>query len=245
MNIREAVMKVRKMIDFHCHFLPNIDDGSQSIDESIKILKQLSEQTVDMVVATPHFIANNESVESFIQRRQKAYKELAENLHDGLPEIKLGAEVEFYEGISNLKGLDKLCIEGTNILLIEMPNIKWTKLVVNELYRLVSFGNIRIMLAHVERCLFMQDPDVVDYLLRNGVIMQSNASYFIRTLTKRKACKYLSNDVVHVLGSDSHNMTSRPPRIKEALQVIEKKLGTESIEYLNDVSKNIILETYG
>ncbi len=228
------------MVDFHCHFLPNIDDGSQSIDESIKILKQLSEQTVDMVVATPHFIANNESVESFIQRRQNVYKELTENLHDGLPEIKLGAEVEFYEGISNLKGLSKLCIEGTNILLIEMPNIKWTKLVVNELYRLVSFGNIRIMLAHVERCLFMQDPDVVDYLLRNGVIMQSNASNFIHFLTKRKACKYLKDNIIHVLGSDSHNITSRPPRIKEALDVIEKKLGNDAVLHLISVSRDII-----
>lgn len=228
------------MIDFHCHCLPNIDDGSQSVDESLKILEKLSEQNVELVVATPHFIANNESVESFLDRRQNAYEMLKGNLNDGLPEIRLGAEIEFYEGISNLEGLNKLCIEGTNILLLEMPNVKWTQYVINELYRLVSMGNIRIMIAHIERCLFMQDSDVVDYLLRNDVIMQSNASYFIRVLTKRKACRYLSNNIIHVLGSDSHNMTSRPPRINEALDVVEKKLGLKAIEYLNDVSKDII-----
>lgn len=228
------------MVDFHCHLLPKIDDGSSSVDESLKILEKLSEQTVELVVATPHFIANNESVESFLHRRQRAYEELSEKLYDGLPDIRLGAEVEFYEGISNLDGLNKLCIEGTNIILIEMPNAKWTKCVVNELYRLVSLGNIQIMIAHVERCLYMQDPYVVDYLLRNGVIMQSNASHFIRTLTKRKACRNLRNNIIHVLGSDSHNMTSRPPRIKEALDVIEKKLGTEAVEHLNRISKDII-----
>lgn len=228
------------MIDFHCHLLPNVDDGSSSVDESLKILERLSEQTVELVVATPHFIANNESVESFLHRRQKAYQTLAEYLYDGLPDIRLGAEVEFYEGISNLEGLNKLCIEGTNILLIEMANTKWTKFVINELYRLVSLGNIQIMLAHVERCLYMQDPDIVDYLLSSGVIMQSNASHFIRTFTKRKACKNLRNNIIHVLGSDSHNMTSRPPRIKEALDVIEKKLGTEAVEHLNRISKDII-----
>ncbi len=228
------------MIDFHCHFLPNMDDGSQSVEESIKILESLSEQSVELVVATPHFIANNESVESFIQRRQIAYEKLSGNLYDGLPKTRLGAEVEFYEGISSLEGLKKLCIEGTNILLLEMPNAKWTQCVINELYRMVSFGNIRIMLAHIERCLFVQDADIIDYLLRTDVIMQSNVSYFIRTLTKRKACRYLRDDIIHVLGSDSHNMTSRPPRMKEALDVIEKKLGIEAIEYLNNVSKELI-----
>lgn len=228
------------MVDFHCHLLPNMDDGSSSVDESLKILEKLSEQTVELVVATPHFIANDESVESFLHRRQRAYEELAENLYEGLPDIRLGAEVAFYEGISNLNGLNKLCIEGTNILLIEMANVKWTKCVINELYRLVSLGNIQIMIAHVERCLYMQDPDVVDYLLENGVIMQSNASYFIRTLTKRKACRSLRNNIIHVLGSDSHNMTSRPPRIKEALDFIEKKLGTQAVEHLNRISKDII-----
>lgn len=228
------------MVDFHCHLLPNVDDGSQSVDESLKILEKLSKQTIELVVATPHFIANNESVEHFLHRRQRAYNVLAEKLHDGLPDIRLGAEVEFYEGISNLDGLNKLCVEGTNILLLEMPNAKWTKCVVNELYRLVSLGNIQIMIAHVERCLFMQDTEVVDYLLRNSVIMQSNASYFIRTLTKRKACRYLSDNIIHVLGSDSHNMTSRPPKIKEALDIIEKKLGVEAVEYLSRISKDII-----
>lgn len=228
------------MIDFHCHLLPNMDDGSSSIDESLKILESLSRQSVELVVATPHFIANDESVESFLQRRQKAYEKLSKNLYDGLPHIRLGGEVEFYEGISNLEGLTRLCIEGTDILLLEMPNTKWTQCVINELYRLVSLGNIQIMLAHIERCLFMQDGDVVDYLLSNGVIMQSNASYFIRTFTKRKACRNLRDNIIHVLGSDSHNMTSRPPRIQEALEVIEKKLGTTAVEQLNQISKDII-----
>ena len=228
------------MVDFHCHFLPNMDDGSQSVEESIKILEALSEQSVELVIATPHFIANNESVESFLDRRKKAFERLSPNLHDGLPEIRLGAEVEFYEGISSLDGLRKLCIEGTDILLLEMTNTKWTQCVINELYRLISLGNIHIMIAHVERCLFMQDPDVVDYLLRNDVIMQSNATYFIHTLTKRKACRYLRDDIIHVLGSDCHNMTSRPPKIKEALDVIEKKLGVDATRYLKNVSNELL-----
>lgn len=228
------------MVDFHCHCLPNIDDGSQSIEESIIILEKLSQQGVGVVVATPHFIANNYSVDDFLKNRQRAYEKLSRNLVDGLPKIKLGAEVEFYEGISNLEGLNKLCVEGTDILLLEMPNTQWTQGVIKDLYTLISFGNIRIMLAHIERCLFLQDWVVVDYLLRNGVIMQSNASYFIGTWTKRKACKYLSDNIIHVLGSDSHNISSRPPRIGEAVDVITKKIGNDAVEHLKRVSQDII-----
>lgn len=228
------------MVDFHCHCLPGIDDGSRSIEESIKILEMLSGQGINSVVATPHFIANNETVDVFLERRQKSYESLSEKLPDNLPCIRLGAEVEFYEGISNLTGFNKLCIEGTDIILLEMPNVKWTQGVINELYRLVSLGNIQIMLAHIERCLFLQDWEVADYLLRNDVIMQSNASNFIGFLTKRKACKYLKDNIIHVLGSDSHNITSRPPRIKEALDVIEKKLGNDAVLHLISVSRDII-----
>lgn len=228
------------MVDFHCHCLPGIDDGSRSIEESITILEMLSGQGINSVVATPHFIANNETVDVFLERRQKSYESLSEKLPDNLPCIRLGAEVEFYEGISNLTGLNKLCIEGTDIILLEMPNVKWTQGVINELYRLVSLGNIQIMLAHIERCLFLQDWEVVDYLLRNDVIMQSNASNFIQFLSKRKACKYLKDNIIHVLGSDSHNITSRPPRIKEALDVIEKKLGNNAVLHLISVSRDII-----
>lgn len=228
------------MVDFHCHCLPGIDDGSRSVEESIKILEMLSGQGINSVVATPHFIANNETVDVFLERRQKSYESLSEKLSDNIPCIRLGAEVEFYEGISNLTGLNKLCIEGTDIILLEMPNVKWTQGVINELYRLVSLGNIQIMLAHIERCLFLQDWEVVDYLLRNDVIMQSNASNFIGFLTKRKACKYLKDNIIHVLGSDSHNITSRPPRIKEALDVIEKKLGNDAVLHLISVSRDII-----
>jgi len=57
------------MIDFHSHILPKLDDGSSSSDESCKLLRCLATQGVESVVATPHFYADNESVERFLARR--------------------------------------------------------------------------------------------------------------------------------------------------------------------------------
>lgn len=228
------------MIDFHSHLLPGIDDGSSGLNESVGLLKLLSDQKIDTVVATPHFIANRESVDSFVERRKESFAKLETSVSPSFPNIKLGAEVAYYDGISRLEGLGKLFIEGTDILLLEMPCSKWSTSTVRELYSITSSGMMRVMLAHIERCLFMQSTEVAEHLLESGVIMQSNASFFAGMMTKRKACRLLRNGVIHVLGSDCHNLTVRPPRLGEALNVIEKRLGSRAIGQIDRFGKSLL-----
>jgi len=104
------------MIDLHSHILPNLDDGSKDADESIALLNLLANQGIETVVATPHFYANDESVENFLKRRTESYEILSQRLYDGLPKIFLGAEVRYYQGISRMPDINKLCIDGTNHL---------------------------------------------------------------------------------------------------------------------------------
>ena len=110
-----------KLIDWHSHILPNIDDGSRDVGESVKLLEILAEQGIDTVIATPHFIANNLSVSEFIEERNGAYNKLMAEMPNGLPKIVLGAEVEYYLGISRLAELKSLCVEKSRLLLLEMP----------------------------------------------------------------------------------------------------------------------------
>ena len=55
------------MIDWHSHILPKLDDGSEDLKQSLDMLAMLAEQGVQRVVATPHFRANKESVDAFLQ----------------------------------------------------------------------------------------------------------------------------------------------------------------------------------
>ena len=64
------------MTDFHSHILPGVDDGSKSIEETLKMLELLSDQGVRRVVATPHFYPNHHSVEEFLEKRNSAYEEI-------------------------------------------------------------------------------------------------------------------------------------------------------------------------
>ena len=221
------------MIDWHTHILPGIDDGSRDTEESIKMLSELKAQGIEYVVATPHFIANAESVDEFLERRDKAYANLTAAADEGLPKILCGAEVKYYPGIARMDGLERLTVGDTKILLLEMPMAKWTKYTLKELFELASTKGLIIVLAHVERYLAMQEGDTPEKLCKNGILMQVNASFINGIWTKRRALKYMAQGYFHFLGSDCHNMTTRAPKIGEAYEFIKKKCGDEYFSQMN------------
>lgn len=222
------------MIDFHSHILPNIDDGSRSVQESVELLKMLSEQGAETVAATPHFFADRESVDEFLRRRQVSYDTLCSELPQGMPEIVLGAEVKYYSGISHLEDLKKLCIGNSKLLLLEMSMSKWTEYTVRELIELSNSKGLMPVLAHIERYMDFQDSDVWSRLLDNGVLMQVNATFFTQLRTRRKAFSLLKNNSIHFLGSDCHRVLTRPPYIGEAVRIIEKKMGKEFVALMTE-----------
>ena len=224
----------RLSIDWHSHILPGIDDGSRNVEESISLLNSQMAQGVKVAIATPHFYANDESVESFVYKRSKAFELLKAELPETSLEIRLGAEVKYYEGISRLDGLKDLRIEESKILLLEMPMIKWTEYMLRELVELSGKNDIRIVLAHIERYMRFQKQDVWERLLESGILMQTNASFFTSITSKRKALSLLQGGMIHLIGSDCHNMASRPPKLSKASEVIQKKLGHEYINQMNE-----------
>ena len=228
------------MIDWHSHILPEMDDGSRSIDESLALLRLLSEQGVDKVVATPHFYANDESVGNFIARRQKAYEALCAEHFESLPDILLGAEVRYYMGIGRLPDLNKLCIQNSKLLLLEMPTEKWSDYTIRELTDISNTRNVKLVLAHIERYLPMQSSKAWNKLQQAGIMMQVNASFFAEPATKRKALSLLRKGCIHMIGSDCHNVKHRPPRLGSAFEIIRKKFGDEIIDQLNKSGRSLL-----
>lgn len=229
------------MIDFHAHILPRIDDGSQSVEESIELLRMLAKQDVTHVIATPHYDATRESPERFLERRQRSYETLKAALpEEGIPEICLGAEVMYFPGIGGIEALPSLCFEGTNLLLMEMPMATWGEYAVRELTNLACQGQVTLILAHVERYWQAQDPEVWDQLLNSGAIMQVNASYFTRFASRRRALGQLRDGEIHLLGSDCHSVKYRPPYYGDAVAIIRRKLGEEAVAHMDSFGKGLI-----
>ena len=228
------------MIDWHSHILPKIDDGSRSLEETLELLRMLKSQGINTVIATPHFYADDESVESFLSRRQESYEELCKAFPEDAPEIILGAEVCYYSGISRLEGLRKLCIEGTRLLLLEMPFEHWTEHTVREVREIALQGSVTVILAHIERYMDMQNTDAFDDLRKYGVIMQVNSSFFNRNTTKRKALKLFSKGVIQLIGSDTHSVEHRPPTLDLAYNALKKKFGDDVIYEIDGYGRYLL-----
>lgn len=230
------------MIDFHSHVLPAIDDGSQSVDESLVMLHALKSQGVDTVVATSHFYATHRSPESYLRRRNAAYETLKQVLTDDCPRVILGAEVLYFPGISRMDSLDSLCTEGTDLLLLEMPFTSWSEPMIAEVNEMASAHRVQLIMAHIERYYFKQRVSVWDEFLRRGILMQSNADFFLPFWEGRKALKLLREGRIHLLGTDCHNMRERRPRMDEAVTRIRRSLGEETAQDIDERGHRLLRE---
>lgn len=199
------------MIDFHTHILPGIDDGSKSVKESVSMLREEKRLGIDAIVATPHFYANQNDVSTFLRKRERAWNKLVPYLWPELPDIYLGAEVQYFEGICAVEDIPLLRIKGTDLLLVEMPFHQWSSRVVDDILELNENENIQVVLAHIERYMDMQSADIWDILRNHGVQMQCNVSFFDSWKTKLKAMSMLKRGEIQYLGSDCHNMRNRRP----------------------------------
>lgn len=227
------------MIDWHSHLLPCVDDGSRSVDESLQMVTALKKQGATTIIATPHFLANAGSVDEFVNRRQQAYESLAAALPDSSPQILLGAEVKYYPGISRMDELHRLTIGQSNALLIEMPMSRWTEYTLKELAELAGNKGTRVILAHIDRYLSLQPRDLWSRLRESGLLMQVNADFF-GGFKKAKALKMLAHGELQFIGSDCHNMTSRPPNIGKAYEVINKKFGNDFVNQMQQFGYSVL-----
>ncbi|MBQ3073821.1 MAG: capsular polysaccharide biosynthesis protein [Ruminococcus sp.] len=231
------------MVDFHSHILPAVDDGSKNTSESLKLLSMLSSQGVDLVCATPHYLADRESVDEFIIRRDASYNELKQNLSSDSPEILLGAEVAYYDGLSNLDNLEKLCIGDSRLLLVEMPQSRWSEYTIKELINLACSNRFTIVLAHIERYEVIRNRELLERLLKSGILLQINASFINGISTRRRALRYIADGWVHFIGSDCHDTVHRPPFLGKAYSFIERKLGTEFLSDYAEFQREFLFDS--
>ncbi len=234
------------MTDFHTHVLPKMDDGSSGTEESLDMLRVAAAQGIAAVVATPHYYAKREAPEKFLERRQASYRRLREVIEaqgaaEPLPELYLGAEVKMFSGIGSLELLSELTVNGTDYILLEMPFEPWSENMFHELNQVRARG-LRPIIAHIERYESLQKrTDNIERLMDSDVLIQANAEFFLQRFGSGRAFRMLAGERIHLLGSDSHNMTSRPPNLGEAMGKIEKKLGAEVLSNLKYRSRKVLL----
>ena len=219
---------MREIIDFHSHILPDIDDGSASVEESIALLRQQAEQGIRHVVATPHFYPQYDNPEHFLKKRAEAETALRQQMqaHTGLPTLSIGAEVYFFHGISESDAITELTIDNKRCILLEMTMPPWTDSMYRELEGLYLNRGLVPIIAHVDRYIGrFHTHGIPRRLAELPVLVQANAEFFTDRSTASMALRMLKKNQIHLLGSDCHNLKDRKPDLGDALKVIEKRLG--------------------
>lgn len=243
------------MIDFHCHLLHGIDDGSRNLETSIDILKESAEQGVKRIVATPHFYAWEMSIDSFLSKRQAAYDELRSALRErglkltgedgctgGLPELMLGAEVAFFDNMAASERIHELAITGTDIIMVEMPFIDWEEHHLKEIAMLAD--KFTVIIAHIERFMTRGNRKGIGELLAMSRVkpikIQVNAGAFENRRLRRRLMKMFASGEAHMLGSDCHGMHRRPPNLAAGAEAIRGHLGEKALDRIYKENEELI-----
>lgn len=230
------------IIDFHSHILPGIDDGSRNLETSTGMLSISKEQGVDAIAATPHFYAWRDRIDSFLARRNLAYLELMEEcMGEDLPDIHVGAEVAFFEGISKAEDITRLTIDGNDVMLLEMPFRPWTTADLDEVAYMVDKRHLTLIMAHVERYMdFRSNRKYIAELIQMPVYIQINAESLLDRKLKGKLIKMFENGEADLLGSDCHGMHHRVPNLADGRRVLKEKLGTAFMEEMDQKGAGLL-----
>ncbi len=235
------------IIDMHAHFLPGMDDGSRTMEETIQLLRAAAQQGMNGAVATPHFSGRRKSIPV-----QERLEEVREAIQDILPDFVLyGGCEHFYremlaEQLADLYGVDGedgevsennindanwKTLAGSKYVLVEFEvDIPFEQLFRG--IRRLSGAGFRPILAHVERYGCLRKEERLLELMRIGCIYQMNydslkGSMF--SMETRWCRKQVLSGRISLLGTDMHRTDFRPPDIEEALVWLKKHLEPEEL----------------
>ena len=198
------------LTDYHCHILPGIDDGAYDVDTSLAMIETMKEQGVERIIATPHFYAHEErSLTEYLIRREIAYESIAD--FAAVQNIMLGAEIAIEHGISKIHGIDRLAIEDTGNILLELPFRDLEDWMLEEIDAITSEYGLTVILAHVHRYPEYYSAENMERLLKTDAVFQFNNEAFLVERDKALLKQLIDDKKRIVFGSDAHNMGARHP----------------------------------
>lgn len=235
-----------KMIDFHSHVLPNVDDGSKSVEETFKLLEEAKEAGFDGVISTSHYM--EEYYEVNVAERKVWINALSENLYKKNIDLKLylGNEIYISKNIIDFLETGKATsINNSNYVLFEFPLNSKPMDMYDIIYDMLEYKLVPV-LAHPERYSFVQkEPNLVYDLIQKGVLMQSNYGSILGMYGEKAQIivrKLLENNMVHFLGSDVHRANSIYSKIQSSLGEIEAIVGEEKLKEISSVNPKLVVD---
>lgn len=229
-------MLINNLVETHCHILPGIDDGAPDAETSLKMIKKLQTQGAQAIILTSHYYSDSISLDDYLDRRDRAFAELNRALPENSPRLIPAAEVYISRYLFSNEHLERIAIGNSGYALIEHPfSSSFSQSSYDRLLNLNCEYGIKPILAHIERYqALMENEQLLDDYIEMGCLTQVNISSFADSPRhiKKRLFKYLETGRIHLIGSDCHNLSSRPPEYEKGVKEIIKKCGKEAVDVL-------------
>ncbi len=225
------------MIDIHTHILPFLDDGAETIEESIELCKIAADDGIKTIVATPH--SQDGVYEAKSDEILKMVKILNLKLKENQIDLRIlpGAELHINEGLgeSIKKGYALTINNSKKFILLELPFFFVPPGTDKFIFSLKSIGIVSII-AHAERITkFQKNPEILGQLVKLDTLVQVTAQSLTGDFgsRERKCSEWLlKHKLVHFIASDVHSLKGRPPILSRALEKAANIIGEVEAEAL-------------
>lgn len=223
------------MIDLHCHYLPGIDDGAQTLEESLDLARAAVDAGITTAVMTPHVHPGRyENINSSIVKLCAAFQRVL--VHRGIPlDIRAGGEVRISSDIMPMVEENEIPflgqVDGYRIMLLEFPH---SHLILggDKLVSWLLARRIRPLIAHPERNKdVMRNIDKIGAFVEMGCMLQLTGASVIGQFGKpaqQCARQLIERNWATVVATDAHNLKHRPPNLDLAYKALTE-LGGESL----------------
>lgn len=233
------------MIDIHSHILPGVDDGAQSLTDSIVLGKKAVSEGIDTIIATPHH--QNGKYDNFrvdilhrTDELNKLFKEENINL-----KVLPGQETRIYgEMVEDLRKGELLPLnQVSHYLFVEFPSSSIPGYAERLFYDLQNEGIVPVIVHPERNAEIMERPDKLYTLVKNGAVTQITAAsltgYFGKNIEKLSR-QMIEANLTHFIASDAHNVKNRSFKMAEAMEIIEKQYGIDMIYYFTENAELLV-----
>ena len=224
------------MIDIHHHLVWDVDDGAANREISLAMARMAAADGITHIVCTPHCNDQYEYQPELIDERIEELRRAIQS--EGLT-LTLGRGSDFHLSYDNFlearRQPSRYSINGLGYLLVEIPDFGLSPGLADVFFQLHLEG-LTPILTHPERNATLQtDPSRLTEWLRIGVLLQITAGSLLGhqgRKAERLAHELLRKRWVQFVATDAHNITSRPPKMREAFDLVADRYGPEEAHRL-------------
>lgn len=228
-------MMLNRMVDIHCHILPETDDGATSLEESVAMCRAAAADGIKTIIATPHMFdgVHTTPEREAILRRIDRVMAAAENCVQIVPGGEVRYSYEIFQEADDPNTRIKL--NGTSYMLLEFPfqsippNIEMT------IFQILNAG-ITPVIAHPERNKrIQQNPKIIADLVERGAFAQLDAGSLTKSFgpdSYQSAKKILESGLAHFIATDAHHQDKRRPILSAAVAVAAELVGKDYAQAL-------------